>query len=1060
MPAERTAPARPNVFTLPAGEPFLAGLARALLNGHLPRPGGVPPSPIDLAAITLLLPTRRAVRALQEAFLDEIGRRNAAGAGVAMLLPRIHPIAEGEDELTLIAGLAASGGADGRAPADIPPAVSEMERRLALTTLVLKWSQAMRSADGGEEVVAAGADTPAQAVQLAAELARLMDMVETEQVSLSGLAALVPDTFSQHWQKTLQFLTIITDYWPLYLAERGMTSPADRRNRLILAEARRLVETPPRAPVIVAGVTGSIPATGELMRAVMALDNGAIVLPGLDDTLDDEAWAAVGRDHPEHPQFGLHRLLGTLGLERSQVAVLPGAPLSPRTAALNRLVGETMRPASTTEHWHRFADIADRPALRAALSGVALIEAPSAQDEAEAIALILRDVVETPGRTAALVSPDRLLARRVGVRLESWGIRVDDSAGRPFAKTVPGAFLELVIDTVAEDFAPAALVALLKHPLTRLGLDTFAVRKAARALEIAAFRTAYLGRGLAGVEAALERAAAAEAQGERREAAVRRLWDEDWAGARDLVARLKAALAPLAAAFDSAGTQPLAGLARAHVAAAEALAALPPPAPTASAAAPPQGSPLWTGEAGIAAQTFFAGLTDPSMPALDIAAVDYADLYRGLIAGENVRPRVPVHPRLAIWGPFEARLQQPDVIVLGSLNDGTWPETADPGPWLNRPMRQALGLPSPEAKLGQAAHDFTMLLGAGTVYLTRAEKIDGVPTVPSRWLMRLEALLGGLGLDGAMKPDRPWLGWARSRDATGARIVIEPPTPRPPVDARPRRMSVSGVETWIANPYAVYAARILGLEPLPRLGEPPDASLRGAIVHEALSRFTTRFPDTLPADVAGEVLAAAKGVLEAYTGHPRVAAFWLTRLERFARWFADTETARRAGIRSVVAEVKGRHVIAAPYAPFELTARADRIDVGASGLVITDYKTGTVPVQSKVQSGAAPQLPLEASIAAAGGFPGIPSAPVLALRYIRASGGEPPGEEVNFAKLDIAALAGAQIERLAALVARYDDPGTPYAALRRARFNYDYDPFAHLARVGEWSADSGGGEEG
>jgi len=463
-------------------------------------------------------------------------------------------------------------------------------------------------------------------------------------------------------------------------------------------------------------------------------------------------------------------------------------------------------------------------------------------------------------------------------------------------------------------------------------------------------------------------------------------------------------------------------------------------------------SPLWQDEAGTAASTFFTGLLAPSLPAPHVRAVDYADLYRSLIVGENVRPRVPVHPRLFIWGPFEARLQQTDVMILGSLNDGTWPQAADPGPWLNRPMRAGLGLPSPEEKIGYAAHDFTSFLGASCVYLTRAEKIDGVPTVPSRWLMRLQALLAGLELSDALKPDSPWLGWARARDHVGSRVHVGAPKPRPPLALRPRKMSVTRVETWLANPYSIFAQDILKLQKLPELGAPPDAALRGSIVHEIMNRFAQTFPETLQRDAERALLRIANEVLTQYAGHPRVAAFWLPRFERFARWFAQTEPARREGTVRVAAEVAGTLPIAAPAGLFTLTARADRIDVCEKGLIITDYKTGAPPSDKDVAQGRAPQLPLEAAIAHGEiGFTGIARRPVTGLRYIRASGGEPPGEDRTIKVDDIAARADSTVELLTRLIAAFDDEATPYAAVRRARFTYDYDDYAHLARVGEWA---------
>jgi len=1044
----RKAEAAAGLFTVPPGQPFLPALARAILSGDLPRQGCNPPDPLDLPKTTILLPTRRAARALQEAFRVASGKR-------ALLLPKIRPIATVEEDLTLLSELAAPP-ASGTASTDIPPAISELERRLVLTELVLKWSETMRSAHPTEHgdilpYTGAGARTPAQAASLARELGRLIDMVETEGASLDRLPDLVPEPFSEHWQQTLEFLKIVLDWWPKHLAERGLTSPMDRRNRLILAEAERLAANPPTAPVIVAGVTGSIPATAELMQVVLGLQNGAIVLPGLDQTLDEAGWGRL-REHPEHPQHGLSKLLSRLGVSRSAVKCLPGSEADGPSMLRAAFVSEALRPASTTHLWSRFVETTDPGAVRDALRGVSLIEAPTAQDEAEVIALILREALETPERTAALVSPDRILARRVVNRLESWGVLVDDSAGRPFRKTVPGTFLDLVIDAFDRDFEPAAVMALLKHPLTLLGLSARDARRAARALELAAFRTDYFGRGLDGIEAAIERAAQ-----QPRTKAQRQLGTSDWRAARDLLARLRTAFQPLTELSGRPGKQALAEFVRAHVAVAEALAA---PADAVGTVA----SPLWSEEAGEAAAVLLAGLIDPALVAPRLAAADYPDFYRNLVADENVRSALPAHPRLSIWGLLEARLQHPDVVVIGGLNEGTWPRISDTGPWLNRPMRDELRLPQPEARIGDQAHDFAQLLGARTVYLTRAEKVDGAPTVPSRWLLRIKALLEGMGLSDALTPDRPWLGWARARDLVEPIPRLRPPCPCPQLALRPRRLSVSDVERWITNPYALFAKRVLGLEPLPLLGAEPSAALRGGIVHEALGRFAACYPADLPDEPARELMAIAGKILTEYTGNPRVAAFWVPRLERFARWFAATEPNRRAGVIRVLAEVSGSLVLSGPAGPFTLTARADRIDVTENGLVITDYKTaGESQVKTlakRAADGRSPQLPLEAVIALAGGFEGLGPSAIAMLRYISASGAEPAGVEQSI-NAEIASLIDETRAGLERLIAVYDDPVTPYRAVRRPAYDYRYDDYKHLARVAEWlgAEAEGGGDD-
>lgn len=1028
------------IYTVPPGAAFLPALARAILSGNLPTPGGQAPDPLSLPDITLSLPTRRAVRAAQDAFLAASGAR-------ALLMPRIRPISDGEDDLSLLTKLAAPATLGAEA-LDLPEPVPALERTLMLMQLVQRWRDQLADQPDGTMM----SNTAAQSAGLAIELASLMDEVERENVAFDKIHELVPDTYSEHWKKTVDFLKIVSAFKSL-----GLTSEVELRNALIRGEADRLAAHPPHAPYIIAGVTGSIPATVTLMRAVIALPNGAIVLPALDLTMDDASWNAIAPAdpqqprHPEHPQFGLKRLLDQLGVDRYDVQMLPGAEPRATTVQRNAFISEAMRPSATTEQWHAYTTKTPPDKIKAALTGVSLIEAPSAQDEAEVVALILREAIETPGRTAALVSPDRLLARRVAIRLEAWGIRVDDSAGRPFAKTVPGTFLNLVAGAVVSDFAPADVMALLKHPLCRLQMKAFDVRRFGRALEIAAFRQPYLGRGLDGIAAALRKATSDRLEKKRRHRAVERLWDEDLAGAADLVARLAVAFESLSVLYERPGQHALAAFAKAHSDTAERLADLDAEDPGKQH----DTNPLWQGDAGAAAAEFFRNMIDPSLPEIKIAATDYADLYQSLLARENVREHTAVHPRVTIWGASEARLQQPDVLVLGSLNEGTWPKAAETGAWLNRPMRQALGLPSPEEETGRAAHDFISLLGADRVILTRAQKVKGVPTVPSRWLMRITALLDGFKLKSELATGQQWLAWARARDAIDkdTRIKIKAPDPAPPVAVRPRKLSVTRVEDWITNPYAIYARHILELDPLPALGTAPDQSLRGALVHDVLSRFATQHPQTLPADMRTVLNRIATDLLSDLTGHPRVAAFWMPRLQRFLAWFAETEPERRGGVTRVAAEISGALVLAAPGGPFTLTARADRIDDALGGLVITDYKTGAIPTEKNVLNGRASQLPLEAAIATGGaGFPNVAARPVQLLRYIRASGGEPAGEEKDIRCDDVPALAARALRGLSALVALYDNEATPYRAIRRPGYRYDYDDYAHLARVAEWSA--------
>jgi len=440
---------------------------------------------------------------------------------------------------------------------------------------------------------------------------------------------------------------------------------------------------------------------------------------------------------------------------------------------------------------------------------------------------------------------------------------------------VPGAFLDLVLGAVATDFAPPELMALLKHPLALVGRRPAEVRAAARALERGAFRDVYVGQGLAGARAASE---IARAEGKRRR---RSITEHEQTLALKLIDDLATAFAPLAALFKDASHQQASRLADAHAEVAEALAR----------DASGSSSGLWQGDAGEALSVLLAELIDAGS-GLSMDASDYPPFYRSLLAGEVVRAPASLHPRLFIWGPLEARLQQPDVVILGSLNEGVWPRPQEAGPWLSRPMREKLGLSPPERRIGLSAHDFAQALGADTVYLTRALKVDGVPTVPSRWLQRLLALVKASGLEPKIEPEQPWVEWARERDRAATFEPAKAPRPCPPVDARPRKLSVTRIEKWIANPYEIFAKDILGLEKLKPLGAQPDAALRGSLIHTVLHDFAAAYPTDLPLDAAAVLIVLAEKHFAAVGASPTVAAFWRPHFERFAQWFAATEPGR------------------------------------------------------------------------------------------------------------------------------------------------------------------------
>ncbi|MEK9968051.1 MAG: double-strand break repair protein AddB [Ferrovibrio sp.] len=984
--------ARPSVQSIAAGRPFLDLLARGILRQH-----GA--DPLKLSAVTVLLPTRRACRALAEAFLRQ-------GDGTALLLPVIRPLGDvDEDELDL-RGIGEAG--DDAVPFEV------MERNLLLARLV-------------QSSPLAGGDS-ANALRLARELGHLLDAAATEEVGLDRLPGLVPAELAGHWQQTLDFLKIIREHWPAIKAEEGRSDSAEHRQRVTQRWIDLWQAMPPQGPVIAAGSTGTIPATARLLKLISRLPQGSVVLPGLDKGLDEKSWKAA-HDEPTHPQHALAHLLDTLGVLRDDVTDWPDEAAShqSRTALLRA----ALLPPSETDRWREL-----RGGIAAdVLAGLQRIDAPGPREEALAIALAMRETLETPGRTAALITPDRMLARRVCLELARYGITVDDSAGQPLIQTAPAVFLRLLAAAVAEDFAPVPLLALLKHPFCRLGMARGDLLRWTREVERRLLRQSRPSGGLKVLAA-------------------------DLAGDPELLRPL-ARLATIAETMQSARTQTtdLKTLLQVQITAAEALTV-----------APDQPTPLWAQDAGEALHDFVVETLSASDRFGAATPAEWPRLLDALLEGQVVRPRRPSHSRLAIWGLLEARLQQADRIILGGLNEGTWPPQAKEDPWLSRPMRKELGLSSPEFRLGQTAHDFVQAASGSDVILTRAAKVDGAPTVPARWLLRLQALLEDSGIRWADSLAPQYLAWAEQLDTPAENLTFEPPKPKPPVEARPRRLAVTDIETWIRDPYALYARRVLGLRRLDPPDMPPDARLRGDVIHKVLEIFQTRHMTALPDDAAAmdELLVLGRERFGAWLDQPDIAALWWPRFERAMRWFLAYERERRiGGFKPMLLEAKGGTAFAAPAGEFRLEARADRIDRhdGDGRLAILDYKTGKPPSPPQVNSGLSPQLALEAAIAQAGGFDGLSPAQIAELVYIRLGGGIEPGEakriEKGRGKTDIPPaddLARVALDRLKAWVAHFDDATKPYLSRPRPQFVAYPGDYDHLARVAERAEGTGEGE--
>jgi ATP-dependent helicase/nuclease subunit B len=1010
---------KPRVFTIPASAPFLPTLIDALVKGRLVKGFPAGGDPLALARATLYLPTRRACRVARRVFLEVLGAE-------AAVLPRLVALMDVDaDEIEFAE--AADAEFYGTA-LDLPKTLGGFERNVLLAELILAWARLprLRSARGAPLV----ANSPAAAFALAGALARLMDDMTIRQVSWDKLDGLVPDDVDEYWQETLQFLKFMRERWPPILAERNLIEPKERETRLIAAEAERLARS--NAPVIAAGSTGSTPATAGLLATIARLPHGAVVLPGLDTDLDAPSWELIAGDGKDqepthgHAQFAMQALLRRIGVVRAAVGEL--AP--PASHGRERLISEALRPAESTELWQtRLAEKGFTAQADAAMASVTAIEAANAEEEALAVAVALRETAETPGKTAALVTPDRALARRVLAALARWQVPVDDSGGDALGDSPDGVFARLLAEAALKGLAPVTLLALLKHP--RAKVDPWAVGL----LERAILRGPRPKRGTAGLRETLT-AFRKSRDALHRTDQRRQISDAQIDAAEALVAQLQGALQPLE---ELHGTQTFAAIAERHRAAVEALGKI--------------------DEMDKSLFDTFDDIADATH--LAIAPADYAELFHATLAAAPRVRRREQDVRVRIFGPLEARLQSVDRMVIGGLVEGGWPPDTRADPWLSRPMRSMLGLDLPERRVGLSAHDFAQAMGAKEVILARAAKLAGAPTVASRFVQRLAAVAGEPRWAQAIARGERYLDWARALD----RPALPPqpvrrPEPKPPLAARPKSLSVTQIELWLRDPYSIYARHILKLHPLDPVDTPPGARDRGTVVHGAIGDFTKIYKAALPADALAKLLALGQEQFRKIEEFPDAKAFWWPRFQRIARWFTEFETARRPGILQIDAELDGTLEIPLPGSTFTLGARADRIEHRSDGgYAILDYKTGRTATAKEIRSGLAPQLTLEGAILRQGCFGEIPKgASIAELMYVSIRGMQPPGEEkpIEWDDSSPDAEADRALAKLTTLVTRFGDEDTPYRSLERPMFLRrnagDYD---HLSRVKEWSLSAG-----
>ncbi len=966
----------PRVYGLAPGVDFPAALVKGLQDRLAQQ------SPEAMARVDLIVNTTRMARRLREIF----------DAGPPGFLPRIRLIT-GLD--TLVPGIS------------LPAPTPKLRRRLELSQLISKLIDADPTLAPRSSLYA-----------LSDSLADLIDEMQGEGVAASTVADLDVSDQSGHWERAQRFLTIAQGY----LDETQSKPDSEARQRRLISQIIANWQiSPPKNPVILAGSTGSRGTTLMLMQAVARLPQGAVILPGFDFDMPTAVWSDLDHEllSEDHPQYRFRHLMSNLDLPRA--AIKPWTDTKPPSPERNVLVSLSLRPAPVTHTW-----LSEGPKLGTlanATANLTLVEASSPRVEALTIAMRLRQAV-AEGKSAALITPDRMLSRQVTAALDRWHILPDDSAGTPLQLSPPGRFLRHVAALFLRRLDAEALLTLLKHPLTHSNADRNLHQLHTQLLEMQIRRD-----GLPYVEAEGVLRIAARAAKKQSDPAAFLAW-ADW-------------VAATFTAQNDVGVRPLTNWVERHLTLANAIAA---------GQSSADEHELWKRKAGEKSREVMRELGEQAVHGGEMTAADYVDLVGALLSTDEVRDRDAPHPGVMIWGTLEARVQGADLVIMGGLNDGNWPEVSKPDPWLNRQMRLKAGLLLPERRIGLSAHDYQQAIAAPEVWLTRAIRSDEAETVPSRWLNRLSNLLNGLPKNGgpeAWKAMRSrgnhWLDQARALEAINRVKPAIRPSPRPPLAARPRGLSVTEIKRLIRDPYAIYAKHCLRLRPINSLVQSPDAPVRGIILHEVMERFVksiTADPALLTKD---HLMKIAQEVLTAEAPWPAARMFWSARIDRVADWFIENEGRRQSYSSPVAFEQAARGTHEFTDLGFTLTGYADRIDLTQDGdALIYDYKTGTPP-SKKEQQVFDKQLLIEAAVVEQGGFKEVGVASVAHAAFI-GLGAKPVEIEAPLVDEPPREV----LRGLHELIAKYLDETQGFTSRRIVKTEAAPGDYDQLARFGEW----------
>lgn len=858
---------------------------------------------LSLSNFTILLPSRRSCNELKRIFLEN-------SSNSAIILPNIRAIGDIDYDDLVLKQINKN---DLENFSDFSNNTSRIKYKILLIKELLKWAKSSNK-NLFKDI------TIEQASNLALELEKFLNEVNRNGLNLDDLEKIVDDEYSQHWQEVLNFLEIFGKKWNKFIKDNNVISVVDFKSRMIEFNAEYFKKNKPLNPIVIAGVSGSVKSTCEFIKSLIKYDNCYYFFKDLNKNLTEDEWKEIG---VFHPQYSFKNLLDNcINCERDRVKNLEFNNCLIVNPIIEKILSFSMLPYNETHKWQSKLNIKKED-----FSHISKIECNNSFEELSVISLITKHVHETSNDNVAIITSDEIFANQLAVELKNLNLDVNNAFGNKISRTEVVKFLFLILDVIKNKYETVAFLSLLKHDFTLFGYNKNELNRLTLLLEDKILR----GYGNLGCEGILKKV--------------------NEFGNLELIDFIKKIMETL----DKFKCEKLnfQSVIKLHIELAENIA---------SNSEVVGSNAFWNNSKnGDELLNFFNEVIKESESYGDIKNCDeYSYLLDYLIAENSYSDRYSIHPMVNIISPQEAKLINYDLIILTNLNDGRFPPHISTDPWMSKSMRKAFGLPDRDELIGNFAYDFTQFLCNKKVILTRSLKEDGVPTVKSKYLMRLETFLlcqNHLKLE----ENNIWKEVFKKRNFAEQNIIIKRPKPKPPLDRRPRELYATKIEKLMNNPYDIYAEKILNLKKKDDFYENKIFAFFGSAVHEALENYIKNYKAAEFAKLYEKLIKYGKESFDKYFTDETSRELFFIRFSNIAEWFIEQDEAVRASGYNVYAERIEKLYM--KNIDFTIAAKIDRIEENEFGSInIIDYKTGNTPSTSDVLTAKKPQLIIEAIV--------------------------------------------------------------------------------------------------